>query len=344
MKIINILLLVFLLISISSHAQNDFRAGYVIDLSHDTICGKIDYRRDLAMSKICILKNANGNTKELKPTDIKAYRFIDGKYYISKVIDNKPVFLEFLIKGEVNIYYLRSEKDDRYFIEKKDAELIELPFEEGIKKNKEGKPIKFRTNQHIGLLNHYMRDADNFTDRINAVRKPGHINLINLAQDYHEQICEDYECIIYERLRPIIKVNLEGLLGLANYKILEPTSNSIFPQFGAFAYIRSPRINERIFLSTGLLYARVENSEGRKISDFDYHLQIGYEWPNLSKLRPHVAIGLFSPSYTAGIRLVVHKNIYLGIQAKANFDFEYLPVIPTKIINYGILSSIYIDF
>ena len=84
------------------NGQTDFRPGYVIQNSGDTLFGKIDYRSDIIMNSKCKFKNNENIIIEYSPKDIFAYRIIDGKYYISKAINNNTYFLEFLIKGKVN--------------------------------------------------------------------------------------------------------------------------------------------------------------------------------------------------------------------------------------------------
>jgi hypothetical protein len=61
-----------------------------------------------------------------------AFRFLDSKYYVTKEINNKKSFLEYLIKGKINIYYMRDEKGDHYYLDKENVELTEIPYEEKI--------------------------------------------------------------------------------------------------------------------------------------------------------------------------------------------------------------------
>jgi len=49
--------------------------------------------------------------KEYTPEDLQAYRFFDSKYYISRKVkigeSEKLLFLEYLIKGKVDIFLLQ---------------------------------------------------------------------------------------------------------------------------------------------------------------------------------------------------------------------------------------------
>ena len=96
-------------------AQTDFRAGYVIKVSSDTLFGEIDYRGDFLMSRLCKFRGNENSVVDFTPEKITAFRFIDGKYYASKELNEKTVFLEYLIKGEINLYYLRDIRGRHYF-------------------------------------------------------------------------------------------------------------------------------------------------------------------------------------------------------------------------------------
>ena len=100
-------------------AQTDFREGFIIDLKNDTLIGEINYRGDILMGEVCLFKsNKDGTITKFEPKDILGYRYKDDRYFITKQIENKPVFLEFLIKGKINVFYLRNKGGDHYFIEK----------------------------------------------------------------------------------------------------------------------------------------------------------------------------------------------------------------------------------
>lgn len=174
-------------------SQTDFRSGDIIKNEGDTIYGVVDYRGDLLMSKVCTFKNSNNELFSYSPSDIKSYRFVDGKYYISWNLDDNKVFLEYLIKGKVNIYYQRDDKGDHYYMDKTTQGLVELVYEKGVEYI-EDRRVFVETTRHIGLLNYYMQDAPELRERINSINKPSHQSLISLAEDYHNIICKGEEC------------------------------------------------------------------------------------------------------------------------------------------------------
>ena len=84
------------------YAQPDYRPGYIIANSNDTLYGKIAYRGDMRMRKICKFKTDGNEIVKYTPYDIVAYRFEEGKYFVSREVSDKKVFLEYLLKGQVN--------------------------------------------------------------------------------------------------------------------------------------------------------------------------------------------------------------------------------------------------
>jgi len=126
MKNLVFLIIFFLVIIQHLTAQTDFRDGFIVKLNMDTVYGQVDYRGDALSAKVCKFKN-NLITKveEYSPYDIAGYGFIDGKNYVTKTLDmgeeikilQQKYFVEFLVKGLVNLYFYRDDKD-HYFIEK----------------------------------------------------------------------------------------------------------------------------------------------------------------------------------------------------------------------------------
>ena len=135
MKTKNFVFLAFIFISTCMNAQTYFKPGYVIKSVDDTLFGEVDYRGGIRMSRTCTYRhNSKDSVRHFSPEEILGYRFPESKYYISKEVDGKKVFLEFLIKGRVNVYYLKDERDgDHYYIEKDSLGFAEIPYKEEYK-------------------------------------------------------------------------------------------------------------------------------------------------------------------------------------------------------------------
>lgn len=308
-------LILLLLSTLLLHAQTSFKPGFVISLNNDTTYGEIDSRGDLQMSKICRFKDAANEVIEYYPGDILAFRFVDGKYFVSKQYGGESVFLEFLIKGKVNIYYLRSDDGNRYFIDKEDLGLTEIPYEEGIR-------------------------------MVDGKRKPGHNNLMKLAETYHNTVCDDDKCIVYEKKLPVFKVEPEVVAGVVRYMDVVHAVNNYNLQGGVIGNIWMPRAHENIYLRTGLLYARPELS-GIDKSILKIPVQLEYIYPG-KIMKPKIAYGFnfYQPAYIsvgimAGLNVKLSKNISLTLHADIDFiPNEYIGMIPDKLMAYGVLSGV----
>ena len=66
------------------------------------------------------------------------------------------------------------------------------------------------------------------------MKKPKHNTLINLAKDYHNTVCKDESCIIYQKKVPSVRVNLELVLGMINYNgsLLNENASKVFDDKG----------------------------------------------------------------------------------------------------------------
>jgi hypothetical protein len=330
-------------------AQTNFKPGYIIKTNNDTVYGEIDYRGDLLMGEVCTFKpkGLNEETK-FSPNDIAGFRFIDSKYFISKEINEKKVFLEFLIKGKINIYYLRDINGDHYFLEKEGIKISELPYEEVIK-YKDGTPYLYESTRHMGVLNAFTQDAPGFQTRIEQIKKPEHRNLIKLAEDYHNKVCQGEKCIIYEKDIPLFKVNAEISAGIAKY-YYTTLDNKNHAQAGILVYVWMPRINENMFLRTGALYSSIRFN-GKKYLLIKIPLQIEYVYPK-GIIRPKAAFGvnLYKPIWqtlaiTGGLDIKVYKALYVSL----NCDFDFVPdenfgLLPRDFFSYSILPGLYLKF
>lgn len=73
-----------------TYSQTDFRPGYIINLNNDTTYGLIDSRGDIRNAQLCVFrKDTKSEPINYTPADLFGYRFIDGKYYISKTVVRK---------------------------------------------------------------------------------------------------------------------------------------------------------------------------------------------------------------------------------------------------------------
>lgn len=128
MNIKRLLFLGLLFSIVSVLAQTEFRKAYIVKSNNDTLYGEIEYRSDNKMAEVCRFRlSENATETNYSPSDLLEYRFIDSKYYVSKDLNGKKVFLEFLLKGQINLYYLNDDIGEHYYLEKDGIVLTETP-------------------------------------------------------------------------------------------------------------------------------------------------------------------------------------------------------------------------
>jgi hypothetical protein len=350
----------FLLITNILNAQRDFRSGYVISNSGDTLFGEIDYRSDLTMSNLCRFRSDVRTIIEYKPQDILAFRFTRSKFYVSKKIQGKHIFLEYLIQGKVNIYYMLDSNGPHYYIDKEGEMLTEIPYDDGIK-YLDNKQMFYASTKHIGFLTYFMQDAPDIQYQINRIRRPEHDNLIHLARDYHNLVCKTEQCIIFEKPSPLIKLSVEPVVGLLK---LKGYSSSLL-ETGGNVYFQIPRWSEKIYFKSGLIFNSGTMYNGS--TNIDENLQI-VKLPfqflymyQANSFRPKVSLGInfltekFEEIKSSGhtISLNTGFNYYVNnsISLSFNINSDYTPIyellmnedLKFDIISYSFNLGLYID-
>ena len=279
MKNISILIAFFQFMVFNVIAQSDFKRGYIIKNNNDTIYGIIANKRNTYSAQYCIFKiNDQAPKQVFSPEDIKAYRFLDGKYYISNQITEgdvkKRVFLEYLIKGIVNVYYYEDKEGEHYFANKTgDSILHELKNSDDVYSNDEsgqnGSSIflksdatyHFSKREYIGLLKYMFQDSPKVCDEVDNLLL-SHKSLIKIAREYHNSVCSGDECIVYEKKEAKNQLFFGPIIGLNEISFSKGKSsdplecfqnaqfNSVFyPSFGIFVKARMPYINnENLYL------------------------------------------------------------------------------------------------
>jgi hypothetical protein len=210
MKTRYFLLIIFLQISLTTFGQKGFDPGYVITNNFDTVRGFIKIKPNDLNSKSCeFMKSGDQNPKTYSPEDIRSYRIGNRKYYVSKevVIDSvmQKVFLEYLVNGIADLYYLKLPEKEYFFIDKGNL-MTEL--------SNEGKNIsvvvdanKFNerevtyykpSNQYKRMLKVLFQDSPEIMKKIDNTNFE-YRSLINITVDYHNSVCKDRSCIDYTK-------------------------------------------------------------------------------------------------------------------------------------------------
>lgn len=269
-KKLHFLILITIILYSSAEAQKDIRPGFVVLNSGDTIRGFIDYRGDLNnASKCTFYRETEAESEVYLPGGIASYRFENGRFYISRIvnIDNKPsnVFLEYLINGITNLYYLRDDRGDFYFVER-DGEIYQLS--NGVSIVSDGQNQYYKeSNLFIGQLKVIYSNAPDLIPRINSARFDRK-TMMKLSEDYHNTVCTEKSCIIYAKESPdfiftfgsvvrfdIITARYEGFMSSFDHQY------KLSLKAGAGMNIQLMSINEKLNFMLKLL-AGQEKSHG----------------------------------------------------------------------------------
>ena len=209
------IILLFLTLGLFTSSFSQFQEGYVITNSNDTLYGYINFEGSLTNSRRCEFKsNQNDRPKIFLPKDIKAFRFNNSKYFVSKFInidnENKVVFMEWLIKGRACILSYPNKADDiRFYLIVNNDSLCELKnSKENVEKDY-GNELKTNyeifKNEYKGILSYYFRDCKDIQKDIYNSQFTTN-SLIKLAKTYHEKTCKTEDCYVFEDKKRKIEV------------------------------------------------------------------------------------------------------------------------------------------
>jgi len=332
----NLKLVAFLFLYLSSclfaAAQSDFKPGYIITLEKDTIYGTLDLRANYIMHTKCtFIAEGNNSTNTYLPEEILAYRFTDGKYYTSKEIDNRMIFLEFILEGEINLYMTTDHGHETYYIEKEKDIIIELPYTTEIKET-DNTTYEHHSTQHIGIIKYYMNDAPQLNSKIDELKSPNRRGLIKLTKEYHDITCNGGTCIIYEKPKTKFKADLNIATGIGVYKnTVDKELKYTTLVYGFTADLFLTQTSEKLFIRIGVMHHRAVSGDKGEVhkyrdnglvfrvpvpeSDTYFPLQIGYKFPQDYRIRPAIALSLFTPIITPSVDIRVSNNLSIGIQS-----------------------------
>ena len=360
-----ILMCLFALTAISTYCQTDFRPAYYITHDNDTIHGLIDYRGDQRNTKVCIYRSdEDSDPVNFGPDEIAAFRFQQGKYYISKWLEinneKSQVFAEYLVNGITDLFYYRDHNGDHYFLEKEDGEVIELK-EDLRTVEVDGKVYTRDTKRHIGLLKSAFSDCSEIQPDLETATL-SHKSLITLTSEYHGYVCEDEQCLIYEKELPSVKLGIAPVLGYGSSSIRFPTyalldhmefESSISPYLGVQLNLNSPRLNEKLYLQldAGIVrnyfyaFSNVEVESAVHYVDvhlnslfMHYILAFKYKFPK-GRVRPTIAAG--------GLASHMIKNEIRYIQESQSEGVVYAyetNSLPMAIMHWGGMLQAGLDF
>jgi len=198
------LLFLLLFLFVNAYSQYEYRPGYIVKLDGKTEEGLINFHGSEFNSKRCeFKKDIKADPVVYLPNDLIAYRLTDSKYFVSKrlLIENTDtlLFIECLISGKATIYYTQLNSREHYFLEK-DSKLVEMN-NNLIDVITNIRDYSNYSNQYKGILKYYLRDCPQMSNEIDNADFSKK-SLIKISKEYHDYMCKDEQCIIYEKKIP----------------------------------------------------------------------------------------------------------------------------------------------
>lgn len=326
-KRVAFVLIFFLILAFNLNAQN-YTKGSVLKNNGEKLDGWIAYRTDKLNATECLFKvDLNSDSEKFYPNDIREYRLVDTrdgeKFYISKKVnvesEEKTVFLDFLLQGEMNLYYYESDKQKYYLFEYEDGEMFD------VSKNPEfvyqgadygiyyGEDTKYK-----GFLKYQFKDypeVAKMTDKTDF----SHKSMIKLVKAYHDQTCDsEEECVIFsgKGKQSTIKVKFSvygGVNYISSFKVAdisglnrEFTVTKMAPVVGAQMNFYLPRFSNSMSVFIDLSMSNLKGEYSRVETEYDYTLKMNtlvfstkmglkYTYPQ-GRFRPMIEGGV---TYTA---------------------------------------------
>ncbi|MDR0231116.1 MAG: hypothetical protein LBI82_03240 [Dysgonamonadaceae bacterium] len=319
-----LLLFAALFLSAMLYAQGNYKSGYIITNQNDTVIGWINFRTDKQNQRQCEFKSDLGSAaKTYLPGDIAGYRFTnEGKYYVSREIQinetPQKVFLEFLVKGIMNLYYYEDEIS-YYFFENEEGKMEvisqqpERIEETGIRGD--GSKVVRKDMRYVGQVRYLFRGYQPIVkkaERINFNQK----SMMSIVEEYHNEVCTTGEsCIIFQNPRPDdngLKLKFSAYTGLqlSNYTFAVPytvyenhngkrktvvkhryyTESNVSPILGAQVNFINPRWSQSWSAQLDVSLSRFIKESSYDAMAYSFRLGVKYTYPKY-RISPTVEAG-----------------------------------------------------
>lgn len=251
----NRLILTLLLVSVSlllKAQDTNYKEAFVILNNGDKLEGIVDFRTDDNNAKQCLFKKDEKSEVQIfTPETIKEYKFPrENKYYVAYDVEIDSVkhryFLEYLVKGQMNLYYLVHNNQKYYFFEDEGGKMQSVT-------KVPDKVVKYTTvkdNKYKGMLRYIFRDYADIKEEIDKTKYFSQAEMIDIAKMYHDKTCTTgAECIIYQNTKPDAfyrkyNFSIYGGVQFFNYSFDKNFPVDINSQSSA-----SPMIGVRLFLN-----------------------------------------------------------------------------------------------
>ena len=339
-----IVVLTILLITHQTLQAQQFHEGYIITQKPDTIHGLIKDSGGSKAAKACLFKASEGEKSQtFLPGEIKGYRLNNGKYYISREVNGRVVFLEYLVSGKARLYYLSDREGQHYFIETDKSGLVELSAAPRIIETDTGTyqlPDLYR-----GKLVYALGDYKPIAERVREVEL-SHSSLISLAKDYHDYVCDSVACVVFRKKVKPLRVSVVMVAG-AGFNRLKfgskvVTDWSTGPEVGLYTDLYNLIVsNERYWFRFGLLFSYHNTYDLTMVGQSEDYAPIEYNRVNYTLVDDRYKIYPGSSGYVTGLSADLQM---LTLKVPITINYMYgedsgQPYLGIGMTNYFILNS-----
>ncbi len=224
-------------------AQADFRPGFVVTSTGDSIRGFVEYTMSETHERECRFKPAyNAAAQIYTPTDLKSYGITGGRRFISLSLPleggRRQVFAQLMEGGRVQLLM----HHDVFWLLKDSVLKLEPP-KRVLIETSDGPKMKTE-NRYIGFLNIAFADCQVNTRRARYEAR----SLSNLVREYNS--CKGQLDVTALDLRPWTRVNLDVFAGVQSSSMVLSNGgkgSSLSPTGGLGIELSSPRITDKVF-------------------------------------------------------------------------------------------------
>ena len=226
----------------------DYRAGYVITNSNDSITGYVSYGSGKKNLGRCSFKVSRKSAAvQYLPSELKSYGIYGDKKYLSlthseESIPEGKIFARVLAEGPLCLY-----RHGQLFLVKKDK-VFTLPLPKNERIDTENGPRIKEDKRYVGILNQLLADC-NLTASESAYAES---DLTKLIDAYNQ--CKGQKPISKNR-KPIVKMNYQLFAGYVQSNMTmdlfdDVNFNPSYTVIGGLgADVSSPRIFDRLYFS-----------------------------------------------------------------------------------------------
>lgn len=232
--------------AIKLSAQGDFRPGFIITNSNDSISGLVKYTIRKGAAASCEFRRSKGGKTEIfRPGEIRSYGFFGNKRFVSKQVEEDgrkvELFLDVLVSGKLSL--LRSHE---YFYIEGDSLVRLLPENRKSVQTTHGEMIR-TAKPYQGQLNYVFRDC-----RLSAENtRYEETSLAAIVQNYN--LCKGAAGLTYKEQMPVTRVGYSVFTGVHGSQLgVERKYKNGFgrdwsPLIGAGLNLSAPRVFDKVF-------------------------------------------------------------------------------------------------